>query len=56
MNLVIDGLTHHYAVVHKKSTSYYPQTNGLAEYTNKTLLNILRKIVNENRTDWDTTQ
>ena len=41
-------------MVHKKSTPYYPQENGLAESTNKTLQNILRKIVNENRTDWDT--
>ena len=47
-------MTHHYAVVHKKSTLYYPQANGLAESTNKTLQNILRKIVNENQTDWDT--
>ena len=54
LNAVIDGLTHHYAVVHKKSTSYYPHANGLAESTNKTLQNILRKIVNMNRTNWDT--
>ena len=44
----------HYAGVNKKRTPYYPQANGLAESTNKTLQNILRKIVNENRTDWDT--
>ena len=54
LNAVIAGLTHHYAVIHKKSTPYYPQANGLAESTNKTLQNILRKIINENRTDWDT--
>ena len=47
-------MTQHYTVVHKKSTSYYPQANGFAEYTNKTLQNISRKIVNENITDWDT--
>ena len=41
-------------MVHKKSTLYYPKANGLAESTNKTLQNILQKIVNENRTDWDT--
>ena len=51
LDTVIDGLTHHYAVVHKRSTSYYPQANGLAESTNKTLSNILRKIVNKNRKD-----
>ena len=54
LNAVITGLTHHYVVIHKKSTPYYPQANGLAESTNKTLQNILRKIVHENRTDWDT--
>ena len=54
LNSVIRELTQHYAVVHKKSTSYYPQANGLAESTNKTLQTILKKIVNENRTDWDT--
>jgi hypothetical protein len=53
INEVIATLTSHYAIVHKKSTVYYPQANGLAESTNKTLQNILRKIVNENRTDWD---
>ena len=40
-------------MVHKKSTPYYPQANGLTESTNKTLQMILKKIVNENRTDWD---
>ena len=54
LNSVVKELTQHYAVVHKKSTPYYPQANGLAESTNKTLQNILKKIVNENRTDWDT--
>ena len=51
---VVESLTTFYVVVHKRSTPYYPQANGLAESTNKTLQNILRKIVNENRTDWDT--
>jgi hypothetical protein len=48
---VVESLTTFYAMVHKRSTPYYPQANGLAESTNKTLQNILRKIVNENRTD-----
>ena len=54
LNTVVWELMQHYAVVHKKSTPYYPQANGLAESTNKTLQAILKKIVNENRTDWDT--
>ena len=54
LNSVVKELTQHYAVVHKKSTPYFPQANGLVESTNKTLQNILKKIVNENRTYWDT--
>ena len=53
LNRLIRDLMTHYAVVYKKSTPYYPQANGLAESTNKTLQTILNKIVNENRTDWD---
>ena len=54
LNTVVQELTQHYAVVHKMSTPYYPQANGLEKSTNKTLQTILKKIVNENRTDWDT--
>ena len=53
LNKVIQGLTEYYVVVHKKSTPYYPQANGLAKLTNKTLQTILKQIKNENRTDWD---
>ena len=53
LNHIIRDLTMHYAVVHKKSTPYYPQANVLAESTNKILQTILKKIVNENHTDWD---
>mgnify|MGYP002776912106 CR=1 FL=1 len=35
LNHIIRELTMHYAVVHKKSTPYYPQVNGLAESKNK---------------------
>ena len=37
LNEIIDNLTHHYVVIHKKSTPYYPQGNNLEESTNKTL-------------------
>ena len=52
MNRMIHGLTDHYAIVHKKSTTYYPKAKGLAESTNKTLQNILKKIVNDHRMNW----
>ena len=51
---VVESLMTFYVVVHKRSTPYYPKANGLTKSTNKMLQNILRKIVNENRTDWDT--
>ena len=38
----------------RRNTPYYTQADGFTESTNKTLQNILRKIVNENQTDWDT--
>jgi transposase InsO family protein len=53
VNDVVRELTQHYAVVHRRSTVYYPQGNGLAESTNKILQTILRKIVEANRNDWD---
>ena len=53
VNQIIHELTSHYVVVHKKSTPYYPQANGLADSMNKTLQKILKKIVNEHQTDWD---
>ena len=52
INKLAHKLSTYYAV-HKKRTPYYPQANGLAESTNKTIQTILKKIVNENRTDWD---
>jgi transposase InsO family protein len=53
VNEVVRGLIQHYGVVHRRSTVYYPQGNGLAESTNKTLQTILWKIVEANRMDWD---
>ncbi len=40
-------------ITHHKSTTYYPQGNGQAESTNKTLKQILTKLVNVNQNDWD---
>jgi transposase InsO family protein len=38
-------------IVH--STSYYPQGNGLAESSNKILVRIIRKLLEENQRSWD---
>lgn len=53
LNEVIQNLTSQHMIIHKKSIVYYPQANGQAESTNQMLQKILKKIVNENRTDWD---
>ncbi|CAL9024107.1 unnamed protein product [Prunus brigantina] len=41
-----------YGVKHRRSTPYYPQGNGQAEATNKTLLRILSKMVYEYEGGW----
>ena len=35
------------------STPYYPQGNGLAESSNKTLIRIIKKLLVENKKSWD---
>jgi len=40
-----------YAVVHKLSTPYHPQTNEQAEISNREIKRILEKIVQPNRKD-----
>lgn len=34
------------------STIYYPQVNGLAESSNKSLANIIKKLLQENKRNW----
>ena len=43
----------HYNISLGHSTAYYPQGNGLAESSNKTLVRILKKTINENQKNWD---
>jgi transposase InsO family protein len=35
------------------STPYYPQGNGLAESSNKSLIRIIKKLLTENKISWD---
>ncbi|MCO5560185.1 hypothetical protein L7F22_013793 [Adiantum nelumboides] len=53
INEVIEQLLDEFMVIHRKSAPYHPQANGQAESTNKILVTILTKIVNESRADWD---
>ena len=43
-----------YNVVLSHSTAYYPQGNGLAESSNKSLIRIIKKMLEENKRSWDT--
>jgi transposase InsO family protein len=54
LNETIHILTKIFMVLHRKSTTYYPQANGQAESTNKVIKTTLTKMVNANRTNWDT--
>jgi transposase InsO family protein len=38
-----------YGIVLSHSSNYYPQGNGLAESSNKNLMNIIKKVVGENK-------
>ena len=35
------------------STSYYPQGNGLAEFSNKSMIRIIKKLLEDNKKNWD---
>ena len=42
-----------FQINHRKTTPYHPQTNGLAERVNQTLVRILQKTVTDSKQDWD---
>jgi hypothetical protein len=41
-----------YNIVLGHSMTYYPQGNGLAEYSNKSLISIIKKVLSENKKSW----
>ena len=43
---------HRYQIVLGHSTAYYPQGNGLAESSNTILVNIIKKLLEENKKSW----
>jgi len=43
---------HKFHITLGHSTAYYPQGNGLAESSNKSLINIIKKILEENKKNW----
>ena len=40
-------------IVLKHSTPYYPQGNGLAESTNKNIIQSIKKLLSQNKRSWD---
>jgi hypothetical protein len=42
-----------YGIILSHSSNYYPQGNRLAESNNKNIMNIVKKIVGENKKSWD---
>jgi hypothetical protein len=53
INDTIEILTNHFLLQHTTSTTYYPQGNGQAKSTKKTIGLLLTNLVNENHIDWD---
>ena len=43
---------HRYQIALGHSTAYYPQGNGLAESSNKSLVIIIKKLLEENKKSW----
>eukprot|EP00253_Pinus_taeda_P007815 PITA_07815 len=46
------SLCHKFHITLGHSTAYYPQGNGLAESSNKSLVNIIKKVLEENKKNW----
>ena len=53
VNELLNSLCDRFGVKHRLSTAYHPQTNGLVERFNKTLCEVLAKLANEDKDDWD---
>ena len=43
---------HKYHICLGHSTSYYPQGNGITESSNKSLVNIIKKLLEDNKKSW----
>lgn len=46
------NFSHKYHITLGHSTAYYPQGNGLAKSSNKSLINIIKKVLEENKKNW----
>ena len=48
------NLCHKYHISLNHSTAYYPQGNGLAKSSNKSLVRIIKKLLEDNKRAWHT--
>ena len=53
LNFLIQKMTDKFQIDHRKTTPYYPQTNGKTKQVNDILVNIVRKTILDSKTDWD---
>jgi hypothetical protein len=53
INEAIEILTTHFLFQHTSFTTYYPQGNNQAKFTNKVIELLLTKLINKNHTNWD---
>ena len=54
LNQLVNGICHLFEVTHRVTTPYHPQTNGLTERFNRTLVNLLGKLTHQHPdSEWD---
>jgi hypothetical protein len=53
ISLALTEFCFKYDIILSHSSNYYPQGNSLAESINKNLMNIINKVVGENKKAWD---
>ena len=51
-NHILDELCEKFHIIQHSLSIFYPQGNGQEEATNKTIINILKRIVNDIGRDW----
>ncbi|KAI3734023.1 hypothetical protein L6452_13483 [Arctium lappa] len=52
VNNMLEEVLDKYGIKHRVATAYHPQTNGLAELSNREIKGILAKVVKPHRKDW----